>query len=58
MDVNAITVYICLMKAKSKNTTRVYGFRFPIEPKSRFELFKEKMDAYAKKLKSELIKTK
>ena len=46
------------MKAKSKKTTRVYGFRFPIEPKSRFELFKEKMDAYAKKLKSELIKTK
>lgn len=42
------------MKAKSAKTTRVYAYRFPIEPKSRYELFKEKMNAYADKLKKQL----
>ena len=43
---------------KPSKTTKVYAYRFPKSPESRFYIFKEKMNAYADKLKSELIKTK
>ena len=56
----ALTVYIFgetnkHMDKKSNKKTKVYAFRFPESPKSRFHTFKEKMDAYAKALKKELI---
>jgi hypothetical protein len=44
------------MKAKQSKTTKVYAYRFPKSPESRWYVFKEKMNAYAEKLKKELIK--
>lgn len=41
-----------------KQKTRIYSIRFPELPKSRFEAFKEIMDAYAKKVKKQLTEKK